>query len=95
MSREIRRIFWAFQDLYHFQTEVWDINDVACHAEVNQKILDFSRLGGDSKEDLEIVYYAGHGKLTQNRLLSSTRRELIHIIDCCVILPLSKLILDV
>jgi hypothetical protein len=73
VSREIRRLFGVFQDLYHFQTEVWDIKDLACHAEVNQKILDFSRLGGDSKEDLKIIYYAGHGKLTKNRLLSWTR----------------------
>jgi hypothetical protein len=73
VSREITRLFKVFQDLYRFQTEVWDIKEVACHAEVNQKILDFSRLGGDSKEDLKIVYYAGHGKLTKNRLLSWTR----------------------
>jgi hypothetical protein len=73
VSREITRLFKVFQDLYRFQTEVWDIKDVACHAEVNQKILDFSRLGGDNKEDLKIVYYAGHGKLTKNRLLSWTR----------------------
>jgi hypothetical protein len=73
VSREISRLFGVFTDLYRFQTEVWDIKDAACHAEVNQKILDFSRLGGDSKEDLKIVYYAGHGKLTRNRLLSWTR----------------------
>jgi hypothetical protein len=73
VSQEITRLFRVFRDLYRFQTEIWDIKDPACHAEVNQKILDFSRLGGDSKEDLKIVYYAGHGKLTKNRLLSWTR----------------------
>jgi hypothetical protein len=70
---EIRRLFDVFTKLYHFQTEIWDIKDLDCHVEVNQKILDFTRLGGDSKEDLKVVYYAGHGKLTKNRLLSWTR----------------------
>jgi hypothetical protein len=70
---EIRRLFDVFTKLYHFQTEIWDIKDLDCHFEVNQKILDFTRLGGASKEDLKIVYYAGHGKLTTNRLLSWTR----------------------
>jgi len=73
VSLEIGRLFRVFKDIYHFQTEVWDIKDRDCHAEVNQKILDFSRLGGNSKEDLKIVYYAGHGKLTMTRLLSWTR----------------------
>ena len=73
VSWEITKLFGVFKDIYHFQTEVWDIPDQDCHAEVNQKILDFSKLGGNSKEDLKIVYYAGHGKLTKNRLLSWTR----------------------
>lgn len=89
VSWEITRLFNVFQNVFNFQTEVWDIKDQDCHAEVNQKILDFSRLGGNSKEDLKIVYYAGHGKLTMNRLLSWTRWELFSYHSC--ILLLSKL----
>jgi hypothetical protein len=73
VSQEISKLHDVFQDVYHFNTESWDIPDEDCHAEVNQKILDFKKLGGNSKDDLKIVYYAGHGKLTRNRLLSWTR----------------------
>jgi hypothetical protein len=73
VSLEISKLHDVFQDMYHFNTESWDIPDEDCHAEVNQKILDFKKLGGNSKDDLKIVYYAGHGKLTRNRLLSWTR----------------------
>lgn len=73
VSYEIARLFDIFDKIYQFKVEVWDIPDDNCHAEVNQKILDFSKLGGNSKDDLKILYYAGHGKLTRNRLLSWTR----------------------
>jgi hypothetical protein len=61
-------LYNIFKGVYHFDTEVWDIPDEDCHVEVNQKILDFSKTGGNSKDDLKIVYYAGHGRL-MNRLL--------------------------
>jgi hypothetical protein len=77
VSLEIQRLYDVFKGVYHFETEVWDIPDEDCHVEVNQKILDFSRMGGNSKDDLKIVYYAGHGRLMKNRLLSWTRYELI------------------
>jgi hypothetical protein len=73
VSQEISKLHDVFQDVYHFNTESWHIPNEDCHAEVNQKILDFKKLGGNSKDDLKIVYYAGHGKLTRNRLLSWTR----------------------
>jgi hypothetical protein len=73
VSEEIRKLERVFKNVYHFKTEVWCIPDLDCHAEVNQKILDFKRVGGNCKDDLKIVYYAGHAKLTINRLLSWTR----------------------
>jgi hypothetical protein len=73
VSLEIQRLYDVFKVTYHFETEVWDIPDEDCHVEVNQKILDFSRIGGNNKDDLKIVYYAGHGRLMKNRLLSWTR----------------------
>jgi hypothetical protein len=73
VSLEILKLVKVFKNLYHFETEVWYIPDQDCHAEVCQKILDFAKLGGNNKRDLKIVYYAGHGKLARNRLLSWTR----------------------
>jgi hypothetical protein len=73
VSEEIKRLDRVFKDVYHFETEIWSIPDFDCHAAVNQKILDFKRIGCNCKNDLKIVYYAGHGKLTKNRLLSWIR----------------------
>ena len=76
VSDEIKKLERVFKNIYHFNTEVWSIPDLDCHAEVNQKILDFTRSGGNFKDDLKIVFYAGHAKLTMNRLLSWTRSVL-------------------
>lgn len=73
VSLEISKLKDAFVDVYHFNTEVWDIPDEDCHDSVNQKILDFKRLGSDSKDDLKILYYGGHGRLTRNRSLAWSR----------------------
>jgi hypothetical protein len=73
VSYDIPKLQDVFEKTYGFETELWDIKDNDCHMEVNQKIIDFSRKGGNSKEDLKILYYAGHGKITRNRLLSWTR----------------------
>lgn len=73
VSYDIPKLQDVFEQIYGFETELWDIPGQDCHTEVNQKIIDFSRLGGNSKEDLKILFYAGHGKITSNRLLSWTR----------------------
>jgi hypothetical protein len=73
VSLEILELFRVFKDIYRFETETWHIPEDDCHAEVCQKILDFKKVGGNSQEHLKIVYYAGHGKLERNRLLSWTR----------------------
>lgn len=73
VSYDIPKLWDVFKETYGFETELWEIPDHDSHTEVNQKIIDFSRLGGSSKEDLKILYYAGHGKITRNRLLSWTR----------------------
>lgn len=56
-----------FENVYHFDVEAWGIPSDGSHKKVNQKILDFVDLGGDSKEDLKIVYYGGHGMLGSSR----------------------------
>jgi hypothetical protein len=73
VTYEISNLEGVFRDIYNFQTETREIPDDDCHDKVNQKILDFKRLGGNSKDHLKIIYYAGHGKLTRNRALSWTR----------------------
>jgi hypothetical protein len=73
VSFETSRLENVFRNVYHFQTEAWDIPDKDCHDKVNQKILDFKRQGGNSQNDLKIVYHGGHGKLTRNGSLAWTR----------------------
>jgi hypothetical protein len=73
VSYEVSKLHDVFQNVFNFETESWDIPEQDCHGVVNQKILDFKNLGGNSKDDLKIIYYAGHGKLTRNRTLSWTR----------------------
>ena len=57
----------VFEDLYHFQVQTWEIPSDGSHKRVNQRILDFAEQGGDSKDDLKIVYYGGHGMLGSSR----------------------------
>lgn len=73
VSTEIDKLFDVFKNTYNFETEVWKIPDRNCHARSNQKILDFVETGGDSPNHLKIVYYAGHAKLSKNRLLTWIR----------------------
>jgi len=73
VSVEINRLFQVFRYTYNFQTEVWKIPNHNCHAKTNQKILDFVEEGDDNSRHLKIVYYAGHAKLSKNRLLTWTR----------------------
>ncbi|KAH7395495.1 hypothetical protein BKA64DRAFT_60605 [Cadophora sp. MPI-SDFR-AT-0126] len=67
VSIEVRDLHNVFESLYGFEVEVWKIPSHSSHNEVNRKVLDFVSLGGDSKDDLKIVYYGGHGELAYNR----------------------------
>lgn len=66
ISPDLTDLFKTFKNVYHFDVEHWRIPIVGCHVETNQRILDFVRLGGDSEEDLKIVFYAGQSKLIKN-----------------------------
>lgn len=68
---ELRRVF---EDIFHFQVEVFEIPEERSHRKVNQKIIDFSDLGGDSSDDLKIVYYAGHSRSNESRNLLFSRQ---------------------
>ena len=52
---------------YGFETETWRIPADDCHNQLSRKILDFISVGNDSRRDLKVVYYAGHGLLTKGR----------------------------
>jgi len=73
VSVEIDKLFNVFKYTYNFETEIWRIPDRNSHARSNQKILDFVEIGDDSLDHLKIIYYAGHAKLSKNRLLTWTR----------------------
>lgn len=67
VSIEVDELSEVFERHYHFDVEVWKIPSEGSHKKLNQKVLDFVELGGDSKDHLKIVYYGGHGKLAHSR----------------------------
>lgn len=83
VSYDIPKLWDVFNGTCGFDTELWEIpdDDKHCHRKVAQKIIDFSMLGGDSRDDLKILYYAGHGKITKNRTLSWTRYAITNYVD--------------
>jgi hypothetical protein len=73
VSVELDELHGVFKNRYHFNVEVWKIPSQGSHKKLNQKVLDFVELGGDSKDELKIVYYGGHGMLAHNRQSSWAR----------------------
>jgi hypothetical protein len=69
----ISRLSSIFKGVYHFDVESWIIPSEGSQATTTQKILDFVRLGGDSEDDLKIVFYAGQTRLIKNKDLALTR----------------------
>jgi hypothetical protein len=67
VSIEVDMLCDVFHSIYQFVVDVWKIPSEGSHKKLNQKVLDFVELGGDSKNDLKIVYYGGHGMLAHNR----------------------------
>lgn len=67
VSLELDELSDVFSFDYSFETETWRIPADDCHNQLSRKILDFISLGNDSRRDLKIVYYAGHGLLTKGR----------------------------
>jgi hypothetical protein len=62
---EIEKLRRVFEDMYHFNVEVFEIPNKRSHSKVSAKINDFVSINDDSVEDLKIVYYAGHSKLSK------------------------------
>jgi hypothetical protein len=64
VSLEIRDLKDTFVDLYGFEVEEWRIPTLNSHMELNIRVLDF--LKDSTSKHLKIVYYAGHGKLSNH-----------------------------
>jgi hypothetical protein len=73
VSEEIDKLKIIFRDVYHFDTEYWEIPSQRSHYKTNERVMDFVRLEDDSSTRLKIVYYAGHARLMETRALALTR----------------------
>jgi hypothetical protein len=77
VSYEIAELRKVLDEIYHYNIEVFEIPEKRSHAKVSEKVNTFVAINEDSKDDLKIVYYAGHGKLSKTRDLLWTRYALI------------------
>lgn len=66
---EVSRLFGVFKDIFHFEVQMFRIPREDAQDIVNRKISDFVKLGGDSDEDLKIMFYAGDAQVNQNNRL--------------------------
>ncbi len=57
------------ENVYNYDVEEFRIPDSESHAEVSEKINSFVKVGGNSNNDLKIVYYAGHSRLSRTKEL--------------------------
>jgi hypothetical protein len=73
VSYEIAELREVLDKIYHYDIEVFEIPEKQSHARVSEKINTFVAINDDSKDDLKIVYYAGHGRLSKTRDLVWTR----------------------
>jgi hypothetical protein len=64
---EVERLHRVFEDTYHYDVEVFPIPEKRSHSRVSAKINGFVSINDDSAEDLKIVYYAGHSKLSKTK----------------------------
>jgi hypothetical protein len=63
---ELNRVWDVFANGYGFKVEKWTIPSVKAHRTLMGKALDFIE-DFDSRDNLFIVYYAGHGTINENR----------------------------
>lgn len=70
---EVSKLFSIFKDVFHFEVRTFKIPSEESHSAVTQKVSEFVDLGGDSDDDLKIVYYAGSSRVSKNKRLVWTR----------------------
>lgn len=81
VSQEISKLYGIFSGDYGYETEHWSILDEHSHWKLTEKIMEFVKPDEESKTHLKIVYYAGHARLTETRLLVWTRSVLFSIYE--------------
>ncbi|PMD44771.1 hypothetical protein L207DRAFT_286342 [Hyaloscypha variabilis F] len=64
VSLEVDELASTFAGLYGYNVEKWSIPSDECHIRLQGKVLRF--LGNNDSAHLKIVYYAGHGRLTNH-----------------------------
>ena len=72
VSQEIAELRDVFRKAYHYDTEEWQIPSVRSHNSLVRRLTDFLAAYEDRK-NLLIVYYAGHGRLNDDRQLIGGR----------------------
>lgn len=71
VSLEIMDLAAVFIDIYHYEVQEWQIPSEDSHNQLQSRILTF--LGKSDPQNLKIVYYAGHGRLTNHGTPAWTR----------------------
>ena len=73
VSLEVDELSSTFAGIYGYNIEKWLIPSEECHIRLQGKILQF--LGDNDPAHLKIVYYAGHGRLTNHGQPAWTRYD--------------------
>ena len=76
VSLEIAELARTFTDIYRYDVEEYLIPSEESHIRLQGRILKF--LGDNDPAHLKIVYYAGHGRLTNHGQPAWTRFALLH-----------------
>jgi hypothetical protein len=63
---EVERLCDVFESEYGFRVETWTIPTIKSHRHLMRKALDFVE-DFDARDNLFIVYYAGHGTINENQ----------------------------
>ncbi|KAE8445757.1 hypothetical protein EG329_012815 [Mollisiaceae sp. DMI_Dod_QoI] len=63
---ELERLYDVFKNVYGFEVEDWTIPTINSHRKLMGKALDFIE-EFDARDNLFVVYYAGHGTINENR----------------------------
>jgi hypothetical protein len=70
VQKEISILHELLDGTYHYDVQEFQIPDQESHAEVSKKINSFVEVGNNSCNDLKIVYYAGHSRLSATKELA-------------------------
>ncbi|XMA12769.1 hypothetical protein WAI453_005560 [Rhynchosporium graminicola] len=66
---EISKLYNVFKDTFHFNVQTFRIPGESSNIAVSAKMSDFVNLGGNSEDDLKIVYYAGSSRVLKDKSL--------------------------